>query len=68
MIVDLLIIPKLQYLASASMDKLIILWDLTTLTSRRIYKKHTKVYLLRDYQVWLIVKIINYFLVQELII
>ena len=42
-IVDMLIIPKLQYLVTASMDTNVIIWDLTTLKIRRVYKEHTKV-------------------------
>lgn len=41
LITDLIMIPKLQYLASCSLDKQVILWDTITLQKRRTYKQHT---------------------------
>ena len=50
LIVDMLMINKLNYLISASMDKTIIVWDLTTFKIRRVYKDHKKVKIRRAYQ------------------
>lgn len=42
-ITDLLMLPKLQYLASASLDKKVILWDTITGDLKRVYSEHTMV-------------------------
>jgi WD40 repeat protein len=34
-------LPKLQYLASCSLDKKVILWDTITGEQKRVYTEHT---------------------------
>jgi WD40 repeat protein len=43
MVTDLLMIPKLQYLASSSLDRRVILWDTINGDQRRVYSEHTMV-------------------------
>ncbi len=40
-VTDLLMLPKLQYLASCSLDKKVILWDTITGDQKRVYTEHT---------------------------
>ena len=41
-IMDMIAMPKLQFLASASLDGLLILWDTINNKKKRIYKEHTR--------------------------
>ncbi|CDW75345.1 ef hand family protein [Stylonychia lemnae] len=40
-VTELLMLPKLQYLASCSLDKKVILWDTITGEQKRVYTEHT---------------------------
>lgn len=42
-VTELLMLPKLQYLASCSLDKKVILWDTITGEQKRVYTEHTMV-------------------------
>lgn len=42
MVTDLIAVPKLEFLISCSQDKKVILWDMISTKTRRIYTSHTK--------------------------